>query len=174
MQLGRGQQFGADFPANCPISIISSGLPDLNSPVVDAWVPLSNVVYEVTPFEFGSYDPELAASVPLEYLGTRFNSGTVVNATNSSNGSCVQNFDNAAYLLGISSNVFHAYNVSESIAWTSPVSPINQLWTAVNSTFYQAQPGQQIDVAAVPSPFQGLMASTYEDSNQTQLRLVDG
>lgn len=109
----------------------------------------------------------------MDYLGTRFNSGSVVNSTNE-NGSCVANFDNAGYLLGISSNVFHAYNVSQSIAWTSSVSPINQLWTAINSTFYAAQPGQQIDVAAIPSPFQGLKADTYEDANQTQLRLVDG
>lgn len=109
----------------------------------------------------------------MELLGTRFNSGSVLNGTNA-NGSCVAGFDSAAYLLGISSNVFHAYNVSQSIAWTNPVSPINTLWTTVNSTFYPRQPGQQIDVAAIPSPFQGLKAETYEDSRETQLRLVDG
>jgi lysophospholipase len=68
----------------------------------------------------------------------------------------------------------HAYNVSQIPAWTLPASPIYQLVAGVNSTFYAYQPDQQLDIAALPSPFQGIRPGTYEDSNETQLRLIDG
>ncbi|KAM0755886.1 hypothetical protein T439DRAFT_376171 [Meredithblackwellia eburnea MCA 4105] len=131
-------------------------------------VPLQNVVYEFSPLEFGSYDPELSAFISLKNLGTSLNAGTVVNDQ------CVTGFDNAGFLFGISSNLFAEYNITQSAAWTSPVSPINAAWTLINSTFYSVQPNQQLDISAVPNPFKGLNNGSYEDSNQDQLRLLDG
>lgn len=103
----------------------------------------------------------------MKSLGTSLNSGTPV-------GQCVEGFDNAGWVLGTSSMLFHAYNVSQIPAWTLPASPIYQLVAGVNSTFYAYQPEQQLDIAALPSPFRGIRPGTYEDSNETQLRLIDG
>lgn len=77
-------------------------------------------------------------------------------------------------MMGASSDLFNAYNVSQSIAWTFPLSPIYVIKEAVNSTFFARQPDQQIDIAAIPNPFFGVNNGTYEDSMQTQLRLLDG
>ncbi|KAK4053035.1 hypothetical protein OIV83_001770 [Microbotryomycetes sp. JL201] len=153
-----------------PFPIIAVDVYSVNTrdkPIVDAWVPLQNVNYEINPIEWGSYDPELAAFSPTEYMGTRLNAGTP-------QGSCVTNFDNAGFVTGISSNVFHAYNVSDNIAWTNPASPIYTLWTTINSTFYAQQPQQQLDISAVPNAFTGIQEGTYEDANETQLRMLDG
>ncbi|KAK4058742.1 hypothetical protein OIO90_000186 [Microbotryomycetes sp. JL221] len=152
-----------------PFPIIVTDVYSVNTrdkPIVDAWVPLQNVGYEVSPIEFGSYDPELASFVPTEYMGSSL--------TNGQADTCVTNFDNAGFITGCSSNVFYAYNVSDNIAWTNPASPINLLWTTINATFGAQQPNQQLDISAVPNSFQGLNPGMYEDSNETQLRLVDG
>lgn len=53
---------------------------------------------------FGSYDPELAAFIPMEQFGTAADSGTPVGGTAA--GNCVTGFDNAGVILGISSNLF--------------------------------------------------------------------
>ncbi|KAM0792425.1 hypothetical protein ACM66B_005102 [Microbotryomycetes sp. NB124-2] len=153
-----------------PFPIITFDVYSVNTrdkPIVDAYVPLQNVAYECSPLEWGSYDPELAAFQPTEYMGTRLNPAVP-------EGQCVTNFDNAGFITGISSNVFHAYNVTQSLAWTNPASPIYTLWTTINETFYAQQPNQQIDISAVPNAFQGIQPGTYEDSNETQLRLLDG
>lgn len=52
--------------------------------------------------------------------------------------------------------------------------PLNTAWNLVKNTFALAQPNQQIDIAAVPNPFLGINADTYDDSAETQLRLLDG
>lgn len=137
---------------------------------------------------FGSYDPELAAFIPMEVLGTTFNGA----GAPASDSACAVGFDNAGFVLGASSNIFvrppfvpsffctdcyvaqNAYNITNAIAWTNPLSPINQGWTLVNRTFFDTQPRQQMDITAVPNPFLGLSATTYEDTTATQLRLVDG
>lgn len=61
-------------------------------------------------------------------------------------------------------NLSDDYSVHPTVCF-----PNHQLWTASNSTFYAVQPGQQIDVAAFPSPFQGVEVDIYEDANPTQL-----
>ena len=68
-------------------------------------VPVQNVVYEMSPLEFGSYDQSLSAFVPMKYLGTPLNAGTPINST------CVTNFDNAGWVLGVSSNLFVSYHL---------------------------------------------------------------
>ncbi|KAL8283472.1 hypothetical protein RQP46_005575 [Phenoliferia psychrophenolica] len=137
------------------------------APFMKNTVPLQNVVYEFSPVEFGSYDPELAAFLPVEHLGTSFNAGTCTGGT-------VTGFDNAGYVMGISSNLWVAYNLTASPTWTAAVSPINVAWTTINSTFHSVQPNQRLDISAVPNPFRGINNGTFEDSNETQLGLMDG
>ncbi|KAJ3533636.1 hypothetical protein NM688_g7256 [Phlebia brevispora] len=118
--------------------------------------PLTNPIYEFTPFEMGSYDPILAAFTPTKFLGSQ-------------NGECTTGFDQLAYIAGASSNIFNTFNISESVLEASPIGP---LVAALNEAF----PGQEVelDAAAVPNPFLGLERGTFLDSNQTMLTLVDG
>ncbi|KNZ53406.1 uncharacterized protein VP01_3248g1 [Puccinia sorghi] len=56
----------ADATARNPKNVPISG---------STYVPLSAPVYEYSPFEFGSFDPQLSAFIPSEFLGTSLISG---------------------------------------------------------------------------------------------------
>lgn len=59
-------------------------------------------VYEINPWELGTFDPTTYAFAPLEYLGSDFSDGTV-----SAEGRCVRGFDNVGYIMGTSSSLFN-------------------------------------------------------------------
>lgn len=64
---------------------------DLNSPIV-----------EFNPYEMGSFDTSINTFHDIKYLGTKVNNGVT-------NGTCIQGFDNAAFVLGTSSSLFNQY-----------------------------------------------------------------
>lgn len=132
-------------------------------------IPLTNTQYELTPFEFGSFDPALSAFLPTHLIGTDFSSGLPTNAS-----LCAQNFDTAAFMFGISSNVFPEDNVTSEFFFTESI--VATLATLVNETFFEGgkQVGLQVDTANVPNPFMGLGDGTYLDVNETILRMTDG
>ncbi|KAF9812537.1 hypothetical protein IEO21_06176 [Rhodonia placenta] len=145
-------------------------LMDVNSPQAQGnafgdtgVLPLTSVVYELTPFEFGSYDPQLAAFVELPYLGSTFHSGAP--------SSCVNSFDNAGLMIGTSSCDFHQYNVTDNVYWKAEFEPLIANLTKV---FGQHQPGQEMDVTSVANPFYEMHAGTYQDAQETNLSLLDG
>lgn len=70
--------------------------------------------------------------------------------------------------------MFNLYNTTKNVVWTNGASPVNVAWERINSTYYSVQAGQQLDISAVPNPFQGVNVGAYEDAQQTQLRLIDG
>ena len=57
---------------------------------------------QITPLEFGSWDPALSAMANLTYAGTHLNNG---NPDNSS--ACVTRFDQAGYIMGTSASLFN-------------------------------------------------------------------
>lgn len=59
-------------------------------------------VYEINPWELGTFDPTTYAFAPLEYLGSDFLGGKV-----SAEGRCVRGFDNVGYIMGVSSSLFN-------------------------------------------------------------------
>ncbi|KAJ5691382.1 lysophospholipase catalytic domain-containing protein [Penicillium malachiteum] len=63
---------------------------------------MSEPIYEVTPWEFGTYDNSIYGFAPLEYLGTRFVDGKVPD-----NETCVRGFDNAGFITGTSSDIWN-------------------------------------------------------------------
>lgn len=60
---------------------------------------LKNVIFEFTPFEFGSWNPLLRLFVKLEYLGSRIRSGKAER--------CVKNFDDVGFITATSSSIFN-------------------------------------------------------------------
>ena len=63
-------------------------------------------MHQITPMEWGSWDPDLSAMMNMSYAGTHLNNGQPDNDT-----ACVTNFDQAGFMMGTSASLF---NVSPS------------------------------------------------------------
>ncbi|KAI0698289.1 FabD/lysophospholipase-like protein [Cytidiella melzeri] len=86
------------MPIVMTTEVIPAGLPGHNS-FKGILIPTNNArlngtIYELTPFEFGGWQGRLSAFVKTQYLGTNFSDGQPLNNT------CVQGFDNAAFMVG--------------------------------------------------------------------------
>ncbi|KAJ6138229.1 lysophospholipase phospholipase B plb1-Penicillium chrysogenum [Penicillium samsonianum] len=64
----------------------------------------NSTVYEFNPWEFGTFDPTIFGFVPLKYLGSKFEGGSLP-----SNESCISGFDNAGFVIGTSSTLFNQF-----------------------------------------------------------------
>ena len=129
-------------------------------------VSLNATVFEFTPFEMGTHDPRAFGFVPTQYLGTRFNKGSVVDDSR-----CVVGFDNAGFVMGTSSSLFNQIllnlNVSSlgipSFVATALTGFLNDLGTDSN------------DIADYsPNPFYGYNPATNPNADTERLTLVDG
>lgn len=120
--------------------------------------------YEITPFEFGSWDTGVASFMDMKYLGTR-----MVDGKPAAIALCTTGFDNLGYAVGTTANVI-AKNC-ENFLDPLDISPINTTFESVlelgtftlNRAFY----------AAYPNPFFG-QASSPAVVDQPELALVDG
>ncbi|EIN11650.1 phospholipase B [Punctularia strigosozonata HHB-11173 SS5] len=127
------------------------------------------VVYEITPHEFGSWDPNLSSMVNLTYAGTHFNNGQPDNST-----ACVTGFDEASFVMGTSASLFNqildfGQNFLGSFDKDDGASLLYVLARQLRSVRTRAD-----DVANWPNPFHNVANSTFEDSNSTWLELIDG
>ncbi|THH29219.1 hypothetical protein EUX98_g4967 [Antrodiella citrinella] len=121
-------------------------------------VPLTNPIYEFTPYEWGSYDPMLSAFTPTKFIGSPNNS------------LCLTGYDQLAFIEGSSSELFNAENTSASALASSPLAP---LFSALQTTFNQSA-GIELDTVLWPNAFFGVNRGTFTDTDQKFLRLVDG
>ncbi|KAG7880337.1 hypothetical protein KL905_003006 [Ogataea polymorpha] len=60
----------------------------------------NSTVFEITPFEIGSWDPSLYTFADLKYIGTNITNGKPVD-------SCIGGYDNTGYIFGTSSSLFN-------------------------------------------------------------------
>ena len=131
----------------------------------------------------GTFDPQLGAFTPTEFLGS----------PPLSTSTCVRGFDQLAYIAGVSSNIFNELNNSVSpfhiksphvvidivlelqavaVTASGAISTIAKaILTALEAL---GQTGIRLDSAAIPNAFFGLSPDTFPDSDQTLLTLVDG
>ena len=65
-------------------------------------LPPEATVYEITPAEFGSWDPGLSAMMNISYVGTHLDNGVPPNSTG-----CVRGFDEAGFMMGTSASLFN-------------------------------------------------------------------
>ncbi|PLW07485.1 hypothetical protein PCANC_24791 [Puccinia coronata f. sp. avenae] len=136
------------------------------------YVPLSAPVYEYTPFEFGSFDPQLSAFIPSEFLGTSLSSGKPVvppavakAAKTSTTNLCVRGFDQLSFIMGSSATLFNALN-------GLPVQ-----YTSVIETLVKRLSGNSDRklTARYPNPFKGVNGpSGFDRSDKDELAIVDG
>ena len=83
-----------------PIVVVDS-LPVAKLPPNTA-VFLNSTSYEFTPWELGSYDPNLSAFVDVRFMGTSLLDGKPANSS-----SCVTAFDQTSFIFGTSSSLFN-------------------------------------------------------------------
>lgn len=129
--------------AEIPYPIIT--LTDTDVPQGECFPSVNNPIWEFGPYEFGSWDQEVNAFYPTEYLGSP--------APNRwfwwQNSSCIKGFDNAGFFTGISSDTFVAGN---NCATNGTVVPLAGLGQVVNTVFG----GPNVESSPygiVPNPF---------------------
>lgn len=121
--------------------------------------------YELTPFEFGSWDPSVAAFMDMKYLGTSMNAGKPVTPL------CTTGFDNIGFMMGTSANVIvDNCKLIDSPAPTNNTS-LNDLLAAEDGAINYDLNHQYY--SSIPNPFFG-MSSSPQVSELTDLALVDG
>ncbi|KAJ7209506.1 phospholipase B [Mycena pura] len=128
-----------------------------------------SVVYEITPYEFASYDPNLSAGMNLTYAGTHLTNGKADNGS-----ACVRGFDQAGFMMGTSASLFNqifdfAHNTVQNFDSDDSNALLYLIQRQLSSVRTRAD-----DVANWPNPFQGLKSSTYADSGSSWLSLIDG
>jgi lysophospholipase len=64
--------------------------------------PFAHLLTQITPMEFGSWDPTLSAMVNISYVGTHLTNGQPDNAT-----ACTTQFDQTGFVMGTSASLFN-------------------------------------------------------------------
>ncbi|PVH13643.1 uncharacterized protein CXQ87_001754 [Candidozyma duobushaemuli] len=126
-------------------------------------ISANSTVFEVSPYEIGSWDPSLQSFYQTKYLGTKAKEGE-------NNGTCVGGYDNAGFIMGTSSSLFNQFVLQ--INTTSLSSAIKSLV----SSLLKKVSHEEDDIAVYqPNPFYDVSNATYRSivKNDT-LYLVDG
>ncbi|KAI5123863.1 hypothetical protein M0805_005680 [Coniferiporia weirii] len=126
-------------------------------------------VYEITPFEFGSFDPGLQAMMNTTFIGTHLVDGQPPNDTG-----CVRGFDQASFMMGTSASLFNqildfAHNTLEDFDPGDSSGLLYVLERQLTEVRTRSN-----DVANWPNPFQSINNDTFHDSNSSWLDLIDG
>ncbi|EFP84852.2 uncharacterized protein PGTG_10323 [Puccinia graminis f. sp. tritici CRL 75-36-700-3] len=137
------------------------------------YVPLSAPVYECSPFEFGSFDPQLSAFIPTQYLGTSLNAGkpfiasSVIKAAKTDpKDSCVRGFDQLSFVMGSSATLFNAL--------TGLPTQYSTVLTTMASKLSAASVDKSL-TARYPNSFRGVNGPAgFDRSNSDELVIVDG
>ncbi|KAG5981567.1 hypothetical protein E4U55_002823 [Claviceps digitariae] len=159
----------ADFSAGkAPLPVIVADSRNPNEKIIAS----NSTVYEFNPWEMGSYDPSLQGFVPLQYVGSNFTNGSVVDRDNQ----CVVGFDNAGFVMGTSSSLFNQIVLylkngnSNYVPEDTPKFIIEALTSLFNTLGEEHN-----DIADwTPNPFKGWNPARNPSVNETRLTLVDG
>ncbi|SNX82430.1 probable lysophospholipase (lpl) [Melanopsichium pennsylvanicum] len=128
-------------------------------------IPRNTTIWEFNPYEFGSWNPNVSAFIPIEILGSSLNNGTSVLP----DGACVGGYETVAWVTGTSATLFSGLYLD--LISTSSDSVIVKALREIA----QAVSDDQNDVSSVPNPFYG-----YNGEGNVQVRdlgnitLVDG
>lgn len=172
-----------EFQKPLPI-IVSNHLPLVNGSVNPdklpiqgiTYIPLSAPIYEYSPFEFGSFDPQLSAFIPTEYLGTSLESGNPVAPSGGFFSSflsgvgknCVRGFDQMSFIMGSSAALCNT-------VFGGAVPDFPSAYTAVMNYFTGSVGDRQLMVAHYPNPFKGVNGQMgFDRSTSDELLIVDG
>ena len=125
--------------------------------------PNNTVIYEFSPYEFGSFDAGVNAFTQTKYLGTSLSNGVPTTGT------CETNYDNLGFILGTSSDVFNELCTTFPAIASVPGLPAT-LANLINQTHALTF---MDEYALYPNPFYQYAHSTLVAAQKT-LTLVDG
>ena len=153
--------------ANVPFPILAAL--GVQYPQSQCVPPANTPIYELTPYEFGSFSPGIAAFTQTRYLGSSLSNGAPT--TSAAAGSCIVNYDNLGYALGTSSNLFNELCTFLPTPTNSTTSSLDDNLAAIVADAHNLSTR---DLYAVyPNPFFNYAASTAVSAQKT-LYLVDG
>ncbi|POS83247.1 hypothetical protein EPUL_004836 [Erysiphe pulchra] len=137
-----------------PIIVAIRNLPD------DRQNSINSNVFEMNPFELGTWDTEISGFVPMEYLGSDFTAGAIP-----PKGSCVKGFDQVGFLIGTTSTLFEkAINVAANLKTLS----------FIRQRILKLSEGTNDVAQFQPNPFLGFNPSANPILKSKELPLVDG
>jgi len=127
-------------------------------------VSLNSTVYEINPFEIGSWDPTTYGFAPLQYVGSNFTAGVVP-----SDGDCVQGFDQIGFVMGTSSTLFNQFLINLNSTSIPDIfrDVLNKVLTDLGEDYDDVAQWQ-------PNPFFHYNTDTNRNADSTELTLVDG
>jgi lysophospholipase len=127
--------------------------------------------YEFSPYEFGSWDSDVSAFTPTQYLGTAMKNGEPTSV-------CTTNYDNIGYIAGTSSNIF-SYELCTSLP--PPANSSTDLAATLEAILEKVhQVSTSDEYATYRNPFYEYQSSTQVPNSannisaQDNLSLVDG
>jgi lysophospholipase len=120
-------------------------------------------IFEFDPWEMGSYDPEVFAYAPLQYVGSNFRNGVVPTEQ-----PCTTGFDNIGFVVGTSSSLFNQFYLQ--INTTSISGGLRDALNGILGKFGASND----DISLWPNPFFGYNNDSNSNSQSQQLTLVDG
>ena len=125
----------------------------------------NSTVFEISPYELGSWDPSLRSFCDVKYIGS-----TVSNGDPNNTDICVENYDNAGFIMGTSSSLFNQVLLQlDNYSINSVIKLIlKKILTNVSKKEY--------DIAVYePNPFYGVdSAGSKSIVNNDTLYLCDG
>jgi len=123
----------------------------------------NSTVYEISPWELGTWDPTTYGFAPLRYLGTNFTGGSIPD-----NEKCVRGYDNAGYIMGTSSSLFNEFllEVNSTGLPTVIESALQDILVHIGE--------DNNDIADYVNPFFGFNNDTSHIYDDSMLTLVDG
>lgn len=142
----------------------------------------NTTLFEFSPFEFGSFDPDVQAFIPMDILGSNLTNGRA----SSSGGNCTYGFDNFGFIMGTSSTLFNSvYNTlittdGDSLIKDALQNVLREVSKQANvstphTPFTDFDDEAMKDVSVVPNPFAGYDGGlNFSLQNQDIITLVDG
>ncbi|POS76997.1 hypothetical protein DHEL01_v204616 [Diaporthe helianthi] len=120
----------------------------------------NGTVWEFTPYDFGSWNDDVAAWIPIEYLGTA-----------AGDTECTVGFDNLGFVLGTGSNLFGDSACVES----NPFGEMQDVLEKLVDVLHDVD--EKLDFGRIPNPFKGFNG-TGDEAKEVfwvdELYLVDG
>ena len=128
-------------------------------------IPRNTTIWEFNPYEFGSWNPNVSAFVPIEIVGSSLNNGSSALP----DAQCVGGYETVAWVTGTSATLFSALylDLITSSSDSAIVSALRQIAQAVSD--------KQNDVSLVPNPFYGYRGDgSVQITDLRNITLVDG
>jgi lysophospholipase len=128
-------------------------------------ISLNSTVFEMNPWEIGSFDPTLFGFAPTKYVGSNFSNGAVPD-----DGHCVRGFDQYGFVMGTSSSLFNQVllqNLSDS--------SLPDVITNALTSLLEKLGADDDDIAEWrPNPFYKYHPDVNGNADNELLTLVDG